>query len=46
MGYKSRGNFPIKVCFKKCDNRDKKCNICVCIQGKMTEYKKPKNKSC
>jgi hypothetical protein len=23
MGYKSRGNFQVSVCFKKCKNRDR-----------------------
>lgn len=29
MGFKSRGNFQVNGCFKKCDNRDKRCDDCV-----------------
>ena len=43
MGYKSRGNFKVSACFKPdCANRDKKCDECYQVQGKMTEYKKVK----
>jgi hypothetical protein len=41
MGYKSRGNFAQNWCFKKCLNRDKKCDVCVTIQGKPTHLKPP-----
>jgi hypothetical protein len=51
MGLKSRANFRNEWCFKKCANRDIKCDQCVSIQGKPTAYAKPnneriKNKSC
>lgn len=29
MGMKSRGNWATGVCFKKCINRDKKCDDCI-----------------
>ena len=29
MGMKSRGNWAVGVCFKKCINRDKKCDDCI-----------------
>ena len=40
MGAKSRplGFHNVKACFKPCKNRDLKCDICVSIQGKMTEF--------
>jgi len=40
MGYKSRGNYQVNWCPKTdCTNRDKKCDECVAVQGKMSEYK-------
>lgn len=29
MGAKSRGNFLVGGCFKRCLNRGEKCNICI-----------------
>ena len=40
MGYKSRGAYPVAVCFKKCANRDKKCNECF----RWSEFKRVENK--
>ncbi len=39
MGIKSRGNWAIQHCFKKCANRDKKCDDCFTRNGKPTKYK-------
>jgi len=28
MGYKSRGNWSIRICLKRCANKNKKCKDC------------------
>lgn len=28
-GYKSRGNFASGVCIRDCQNRDRKCDVCI-----------------
>jgi hypothetical protein len=39
MGYKSRSNWPVNICLRKCANRDKKCENCI----KWSEYKELKD---
>ena len=29
MAYKSRGNYPVTVCLKRCANRNLKCDKCI-----------------
>ena len=36
---KTRGNYPVRVCLKKCANRGKKCDKCI----KWSEYKEIKD---
>ena len=38
MGVKSRGNYPVKACLKKCANRDIKCHKCI----RFSEYREMK----
>lgn len=40
MGAKSRGNFPVGICLRKCANRDKHCFLCIAF----SEYE-PENMS-
>lgn len=28
MGYKTRGNYPVKICLKPCKNKGKLCTTC------------------
>jgi hypothetical protein len=53
MGYKSRGNYPVSVCLKKCANRDKRvqsrdvikytyCDLCI---GSKTLFKPIKRRT-
>ena len=38
-GPKSRGNFPIHACFRKCKNRDtQKCEDCFIYKGQPLNY--------
>ncbi len=39
MGEKTRGNWNINFCTRKCSNRDKKCNICI----RFSEYEEEKD---
>jgi hypothetical protein len=41
MGHKSRGNFPVNICLKECDNRALECYNCF----KFSKYKEMKNDS-
>ena len=29
MGEKTRSNYPVNICLKKCANRDKHCFLCI-----------------
>ena len=47
MGIKSRGNWSVGVCFKKCSNRDIKCDECISFSHlKKLPYKHKSSDCC